>query len=191
MLKSPFVSSSVVCCVFNSSWSASLLGIAGLDPLCYLRKLGGRSVDLRTLSQISVICCWWCLCSVDPTDQKKTACYDIDVEVEDPLKGQMSSFLLSTANQQEISALDNKVGLLGWAGDPSIENWMTLGALCLSRTPTMGVIPATDINRGALFLPLTPRMGNWLPPIPKTHCLLPLTQGQLLLPMATVCSPKV
>ncbi|XP_040211388.1 SWI/SNF-related matrix-associated actin-dependent regulator of chromatin subfamily D member 3 isoform X2 [Aquarana catesbeiana] len=47
--------------------------------------------------------------SVDPTDQKKTACYDIDVEVEDPLKGQMSSFLLSTANQQEISALDNKI----------------------------------------------------------------------------------
>ncbi|XP_030402482.1 SWI/SNF-related matrix-associated actin-dependent regulator of chromatin subfamily D member 3 isoform X4 [Gopherus evgoodei] len=48
--------------------------------------------------------------SVDPNDQKKTACYDIDVEVEDPLKGQMSSFLLSTANQQEITALDNKVG---------------------------------------------------------------------------------
>lgn len=47
--------------------------------------------------------------SVDPNDQKKTACYDIDVEVEDPLKGQMSSFLLSTANQQEISALDNKI----------------------------------------------------------------------------------
>ena len=40
--------------------------------------------------------------SVDPSDQKKTACYDIDVEVEEPLKGQMSSFLLSTANQQEI-----------------------------------------------------------------------------------------
>lgn len=47
--------------------------------------------------------------SVDPNDQKKTACYDIDVEVEDPLKGQMSSFLLSTANQQEIASLDNKV----------------------------------------------------------------------------------
>ncbi|KAI4806486.1 hypothetical protein KUCAC02_017311, partial [Chaenocephalus aceratus] len=46
--------------------------------------------------------------SVDPNDQKKTACYDIDVEVEDPLKGQMSSFLLSTANQQEIATLDNK-----------------------------------------------------------------------------------
>ncbi|XP_036791278.1 SWI/SNF-related matrix-associated actin-dependent regulator of chromatin subfamily D member 3 isoform X2 [Oncorhynchus mykiss] len=48
--------------------------------------------------------------SVDPNDQKKTACYDIDVEVEDPLKSQMSSFLLSTANQQEIASLDNKVG---------------------------------------------------------------------------------
>ncbi|XP_039609166.1 SWI/SNF-related matrix-associated actin-dependent regulator of chromatin subfamily D member 3 isoform X2 [Polypterus senegalus] len=47
--------------------------------------------------------------SVDPNDQKKTACYDIDVEVEDPLKSQMSSFLLSTANQQEIAALDNKI----------------------------------------------------------------------------------
>lgn len=47
--------------------------------------------------------------SVDPNDQKKTACYDIDVEVEDPLKAQMSSFLLSTANQQEIASLDSKV----------------------------------------------------------------------------------
>uniref|UniRef100_A0A4W3JQT4 SWI/SNF related BAF chromatin remodeling complex subunit D3b n=1 Tax=Callorhinchus milii TaxID=7868 RepID=A0A4W3JQT4_CALMI len=49
------------------------------------------------------------LISVDPNDQKKTACYDIDVEVDDPLKSQMSSFLLSTANQQEIAALDNKI----------------------------------------------------------------------------------
>ncbi len=49
------------------------------------------------------------LYSVDANDQKKTACYDIDVEVEDPLKAQMSSFLLSTANQQEIASLDNKV----------------------------------------------------------------------------------
>lgn len=46
---------------------------------------------------------------MDPNDHKKTACYDIDVEVEDPLKSQMSSFLLSTANQQEIASLDNKV----------------------------------------------------------------------------------
>lgn len=47
--------------------------------------------------------------SVDPNDQKKTACYDIDVEVDDPLKSQMNGFLLSTANQQEIASLDNKV----------------------------------------------------------------------------------
>jgi len=46
---------------------------------------------------------------VDPNDQKKTACYDIDVEVDDPLKSQMNGFLLSTANQQEIASLDNKV----------------------------------------------------------------------------------
>ncbi|XP_069778738.1 SWI/SNF-related matrix-associated actin-dependent regulator of chromatin subfamily D member 3-like isoform X3 [Narcine bancroftii] len=49
------------------------------------------------------------LISVDLSDQKKTACYDIDVEVDDPLKCQMSSFLLSTANQQEIAGLDNKI----------------------------------------------------------------------------------
>lgn len=49
------------------------------------------------------------LSSVDPTDQKKTACYDIDVEVDDPLKGQMNSFLSSTTNQQEIAALEMKV----------------------------------------------------------------------------------
>lgn len=48
--------------------------------------------------------------SVDPNDQKKTACYDIDVEVDDTLKTQMNSFLLSTASQQEIATLDNKVG---------------------------------------------------------------------------------
>lgn len=47
--------------------------------------------------------------SVDPSDYKKTACYDIDVEVDDPLKTQMNGFLLSTANQQEIASLDNKV----------------------------------------------------------------------------------
>uniref|UniRef100_A0A4W4G4A1 DM2 domain-containing protein n=1 Tax=Electrophorus electricus TaxID=8005 RepID=A0A4W4G4A1_ELEEL len=47
--------------------------------------------------------------SVDPSDHKKTACYDIDVEVDDPLKTQMSGFLLSTANQQEIASLENKI----------------------------------------------------------------------------------
>ena len=42
-------------------------------------------------------------------DQKKTSCYDIDVEVDDTLKAQMNSFLLSTASQQEIQSLDNKI----------------------------------------------------------------------------------
>lgn len=50
--------------------------------------------------------------SVDPNDQKKTACFDIDVEVDDPLKGQMTSFLSSTTNQQEIAALEMKVCML-------------------------------------------------------------------------------
>ena len=47
--------------------------------------------------------------SVEGSDQKKTACYDIDVEVDDTLKQQMNNFLLSTTSQQEIAALDNKV----------------------------------------------------------------------------------
>lgn len=49
--------------------------------------------------------------SVDPADQKKTACYDIDVEVDDPLKSQMNNFLSSTTNQQEIAALEMKAML--------------------------------------------------------------------------------
>ncbi|KAL0894315.1 hypothetical protein ABMA27_014312 [Loxostege sticticalis] len=44
-----------------------------------------------------------------PHDTKQTACYDIDVEVDDTLKTQMNSFLLSTANQQEIQGLDSKI----------------------------------------------------------------------------------
>ena len=46
---------------------------------------------------------------MEGSDQKKTACYDIDVEVDDTLKQQMNNFLLSTTSQQEIAALDNKV----------------------------------------------------------------------------------
>jgi len=42
-------------------------------------------------------------------ETKKTACYDIDVEVDDTLKTQMNNFLLSTASQQEIQSLDNKI----------------------------------------------------------------------------------
>ena len=66
--------------------------------------------------------------SVDPNDQKKTACYDIDVEVDDTLKTQMNSFLLSTASQQEIATLDNKVGIMAWivgCHQPSITaSWL-------------------------------------------------------------------
>uniref|UniRef100_A0AAQ5ZA98 DM2 domain-containing protein n=1 Tax=Amphiprion ocellaris TaxID=80972 RepID=A0AAQ5ZA98_AMPOC len=58
--------------------------------------------------------------SVDPNDQKKTACYDIDVEVDDTLKTQMNSFLLSTASQQEIAGLDNKT-MTDVVGNPEEE----------------------------------------------------------------------
>ena len=47
--------------------------------------------------------------SVEGSDQKKTSCYDIDVEVDDTLKQQQNNFLLCTRSQQEIAALDNKV----------------------------------------------------------------------------------
>ena len=47
--------------------------------------------------------------SVEGPDAKKTACYDIDVDVDDTLKQQMNNFLLSTQSQQEISGLDAKV----------------------------------------------------------------------------------
>ena len=40
---------------------------------------------------------------MEGTEQKKTACYDIEVEVDDTLKSQMNSFLLSTASQMEIN----------------------------------------------------------------------------------------
>ncbi|KAI5736537.1 hypothetical protein M8J76_004417 [Diaphorina citri] len=43
-----------------------------------------------------------CVFSVEGLEQKQTACYDIDVEVDDTLKTQMNNFLLSTASQQEI-----------------------------------------------------------------------------------------
>ncbi|XP_071957119.1 SWI/SNF-related matrix-associated actin-dependent regulator of chromatin subfamily D member 1-like isoform X3 [Antedon mediterranea] len=78
---------------------------------------------------------------VEGSDQKKTACYDIDVEVDDTLKDQMKSFLLSTASQQDIQALDNKIHetvetinqlkiqrefMLGFARDPQvfINEWL-------------------------------------------------------------------
>ncbi|XP_055373991.1 brahma-associated protein of 60 kDa [Condylostylus longicornis] len=42
-------------------------------------------------------------------NNKQTACYDIDVEVDDTLKNQMNNFLMSTASQQEIQGLDGKI----------------------------------------------------------------------------------
>jgi hypothetical protein len=45
--------------------------------------------------------------SVEGTEQKKTACYDIEVEVDDTLKIQMNNFLLSTSSQQEIQVSFN------------------------------------------------------------------------------------
>jgi hypothetical protein len=49
---------------------------------------------------------------VESADQKKTACYDIDVEVDDTLKAQMNNFLLSTASQQEIQVFFSSCQLL-------------------------------------------------------------------------------
>ncbi|XP_053214925.1 brahma-associated protein of 60 kDa-like [Panonychus citri] len=49
------------------------------------------------------------LISVEGPETKKTSCYDIDVEVDDPLKVQMNNFIVSTHNQQDIQNLDNKI----------------------------------------------------------------------------------
>lgn len=47
--------------------------------------------------------------SAPGAELKKTSCYDIDVEIEDPLKVHMSNFVMSSTNQQEITQLDNKI----------------------------------------------------------------------------------
>ncbi|CAC5381599.1 SMARCD [Mytilus coruscus] len=79
--------------------------------------------------------------TVEGPDARKTACYDIDVEIDDSLKQQMNSFLLTTQSQQEISNLDNKIHetvetinqlktnrefFLSFAKDPQefINNWL-------------------------------------------------------------------
>jgi len=41
---------------------------------------------------------------------KNTACYDIDVEMDDPTKMQMSAFVQSHNSMPDIAALDHKVG---------------------------------------------------------------------------------
>ena len=54
------------------------------------------------------------------------------MEVDDTLKTQMNSFLLSTASQQEIATLDNKVGAfaLGSLGATSLLSQL-LGCLLI------------------------------------------------------------
>ena len=77
-----------------------------------------------------------------PTESlKKTTCYDIDVEIDDAIKAQMSNFLLSTSSQQEIQNLDMKLHetvdtinqmkthrefYLGFSNDPQqfIHKWL-------------------------------------------------------------------
>jgi len=49
--------------------------------------------------------------NIQPTkpDDKNPACFDIDLELDDSLRELMQNFLLSTASQQEIGALDSKI----------------------------------------------------------------------------------
>jgi len=45
-----------------------------------------------------------CHCSVEgPDAAKKAAAYDVEVEVDDPKKSQMSAFMMSSQNQQVSS----------------------------------------------------------------------------------------
>ncbi|XP_074602100.1 brahma-associated protein 60 isoform X2 [Brevipalpus obovatus] len=46
---------------------------------------------------------------VEGSETRKTQCYDIDVEVDDPQKQQMNNFIMSTHNQQDVQNLDNKI----------------------------------------------------------------------------------
>ncbi|KAG7226696.1 hypothetical protein INR49_014044 [Caranx melampygus] len=104
--------------------------------------------------------------NVDPNDQKKTACYDIDVEVDDTLKTQMNSFLLSTASQQEIAGLDNKIHetietinqlktqrefMLSFARDPQgfINDW--LQSQCRDLKTMTDVVGNPEEERRAEF----------------------------------------
>lgn len=94
------------------------------NPSFLMARLGGWDVHSHACPCFPMSCA---ARSVDPNDQKKTACYDIDVEVDDPLKAQMSNFLASTTNQQEIASLDVKVSPLGQA---------TVRVSCLSLSPS-------------------------------------------------------
>lgn len=79
--------------------------------------------------------------TVESGSEQKKSCYDIDVEIDDPLKQQMSTFIMSGTNQQDIQNLDNKIHetvdminelktnrefLLSFANDPQkfIQKWL-------------------------------------------------------------------
>ena len=47
--------------------------------------------------------------SMGPDNQKKTACYDVNVVVDNLLKAQMSNFLAFTTNQEEVASADVKI----------------------------------------------------------------------------------
>lgn len=91
--------------------------------------------------------------SVDPNDQKKTACYDIDVEVDDPLKAQMSNFLASTTNQQEIASLDAKVQGPLRGGSPARQQGGTSRLHCRAGG---SLVAAMSCSRGTGQLPFAP-----------------------------------
>ncbi|CDQ87657.1 unnamed protein product [Oncorhynchus mykiss] len=127
-----------------------------------LHELNSVSTD-RRLHDLTLSLCVY---SVDPNDQKKTACYDIDVEVDDTLKTQMNSFLLSTASQQEIAGLDNKIHetietinqlktqrefMLSFARDPQgfINDW--LQSQCRDLKTMTDVVANPEEERRAEF----------------------------------------
>jgi SWI/SNF-related matrix-associated actin-dependent regulator of chromatin subfamily D len=49
------------------------------------------------------------LINADAPDQKRTACYDIEVDVDSSLKSQLHSFIMSSSNQQDVNVMDNKI----------------------------------------------------------------------------------
>lgn len=49
------------------------------------------------------------LINADAPDRKRTACYDIEVDVDSSLKSQLHSFLQSSSSQQEVNNLDGKI----------------------------------------------------------------------------------
>lgn len=77
----------------------------------------------------------------DAPDRSRTACYDVEVDIDDPVKSQMFSFMTSSSTQQDIASLDTKIHetveqinsiriqrefFLGFAEDPQkfINDWM-------------------------------------------------------------------